>query len=277
MDSKSTTVAHAEFDPPDRMAETIRCIWVERREFGAEPAGFTILPDGYAEIVFCVGSVALAGAETPLPSPFIMGLLDRPVVLHVQGRMDVLGIRCFPWTVFDLLGLPASGDAVRSFDHPIAQLQPVVAACLQAGRHEAAVDHVRRYLLSIDAPSASDAVLRKAGAALRGSQGDVTVGSVAAAAHASVRTLERRFRRSSGRTVKDVAGAMRFEQVRNRLWTQPDSPLAALAQEFGYTDQAHLSRDFKRYSGATPAAFARKARSARLAAGAHPVAFLQDR
>jgi AraC-like DNA-binding protein len=50
---------------------------------------------------------------------------------------------------------------------------------------------------------------------------------------------------------------MRFEQVRNHLWLYPDSNIAGLAHELGYTDQSHLSREFKRYTGKTPAAFAR--------------------
>ena len=36
--------------------------------------------------------------------------------------------------------------------------------------------------------------------------------------------------------------------------------LAGLAQEYGYADQPHLSREFKRYSGTTPAAFAQARR-----------------
>jgi AraC-like DNA-binding protein len=82
-----------------------------------------------------------------------------------------------------------------------------------------------------------------------------------------VRTLERNFKQSSGYTVKDVSALMRFEQVRNRLWHHPDVSLAGLAHELGYTDQSHLSREFKKYSGTTPAAFARKAKKDRLAAG----------
>ena len=101
------------------------------------------------------------------------------------------------------------------------------------------------------------------------------VSQVAAAAHATVRTLERKFKQSSGHTVKDVSGLMRFEQARNRLWTQPDEDLAALAHELGYTDQPHLSREFKRYSGTTPAAFARKARDGRQAVPHDFVAFIQ--
>ena len=94
---------------------------------------------------------------------------------------------------------------------------------------------------------------------MKEAKGAMPVSQVAAAAHATVRTLERKFRQSSGHTVKDVSALMRFEQVRNRLWHYPNTNLAGLAYELGYADQSHLSREFKRYSGTTPGAFARGA------------------
>jgi len=117
--------------------------------------------------------------------------------------------------------------------------------------------------------------LFKAGVAMRAANGTMPVSEVAAAAHATVRTLERNFKQSSGFTVKDVSGLMRFEQVRNRLWFYPESNLAGLAHELGYADQAHLSKEFKRYSGTTPAAFARKSTSGKQAVNRDFVAFLQ--
>jgi len=68
---------------------------------------------------------------------------------------------------------------------------------------------------------------------------------------------------------------MRFEQVRNTLWHYPDSSLAGLAHKMGYTDQSHLSREFKRYSGTTPAAFARKAKKEQPFVSDDFVAFIQ--
>jgi AraC-like DNA-binding protein len=64
----------------------------------------------------------------------------------------------------------------------------------------------------------------------------------------------------SGHTVKEVSGLIRFEQVRNALFQGPPPGIAGLAHALGYTDQAHLSREFKRYSRTTPAAFARQRR-----------------
>ena len=42
-----------------------------------------------------------------------------------------------------------------------------------------------------------------------------------------------------------------------RLRRQKKLSQADLAQALGYVDQSHLGREFRRYSGTTPAAFAR--------------------
>ncbi|GAB3772964.1 hypothetical protein GCM10028818_13800 [Spirosoma horti] len=188
----------------------------------------------------------------------MLGLLNQPVVFYTKNRLEIIGIRCFPWTVFDLLGLPSGKDGVPIVEHPIAQLQATLAKWIQAGKIDEAVAQAKQYFLDARLRTATDHTLVKAGVAMREANGTMPVSQVAAAAHATVRTLERKFRKSAGYTVKDVSGLIRFEQVRNHLQLYPDTNLAGLAHELGYTDQAHLSKEFKRYSGTTPAAFARR-------------------
>jgi AraC-like DNA-binding protein len=267
---------HQEFAPPEELRDTIKCFWYNRRDSGETGSCFEVVPDGYAEIIFHFGSgcsIAYQGGWQPLPSPFMMGLLNQPARFNTKNRLEVIGIRCFPWTVFDLLGLPPGKDGVRIFDHPIALLQPTLDERIQAGRIDEAVSEVKQYFLNARPQMGTDNILYKAGNAMSGANGTMPVGRVAAAAHATVRTLERKFRQSSGYSVKDVSGLMRFEQVRNQLWHYPNSNIASLAFELGYTDQSHLSREFKRYSGTTPAAFARKAK--KQGVGSDFVAFIQ--
>ena len=274
----SFNMQHQEFEPPEELRDTIKCFWYNRRDFGEVQSSFEVVPDGYAEIIFHFGSgcsLSHNGGLQPLPSPFMMGLLDRPVLFYTKNRLEIIGIRCFPWTVFDLLGLPSGKDGVRIFEHPIAELQSTLNKWIHAGRIEEALAEVKQYFLDARSRIAIDSMLSKAGAAMRKGNGSLPVSQVAAAAHATVRTLERNFSQSSGYTVKDVSILMRFEQVRNRLWLYPDSNLAGLAQELGYADQSHLSREFKRYSGTTPAAFARKAKKRKQAVSTDFVAFIQ--
>jgi len=254
---------HQEFESPEELRDTIKCFWYNRRDFGEIESSFEVMPDGYAEIIFHFGSpcsIFFNGGLQPLPSPCIMGLLNQPVLLHTKNVFEVIGIRCFPWTVFDLLGLQSGKGGVRIFEHPIVQLQPVLQKWIDEEKIDEAVAEVKQYFLDARPQTGTDNTLFKAGDAMREAKGTMPVNQVAAAAHATVRTLERKFKQSSGYSVKDVSGLMRFEQVRNQLWRYPDSNLAGLALELGYTDQSHLSREFKRYSGTTPAAFARKAK-----------------
>ena len=270
---------HQEFEPPEELRDTIKCFWYNRRDFGELQSSFEILPDSYAEIIFHFGSacsISYNGGLQPLPSPFMMGLLNQPVILTTKNRLEVIGIRCFPWTVFDLLGLPSGKDGVRIFEHPVAGLQSTLKKWIQADRIDEALAEVKQYFLHARSRVAIDSMLFKAGVAMRQANGAMPVSQVAAAAHTTVRTLERKFRQSSGYTVKDVSGLMRFEQVRNQLWLYPDSNIAGLAHELGYTDQSHLSREFKRYSGTTPAAFARKAKRGKQAVSSDFVAFVQS-
>lgn len=274
----SFNMHHQEFDPPEELRDTIKCFWYNRRDSGDVQSSFEVIPDGYAEIIFHFGSlhsIAPTGELLPLPSPFLMGLLNQPVLFFTKDRLDILGIRCFPWTVFDLLGLPSGKDRMRIVEHPIAQLQSALNECLQVDTLEEALTQVKQYFLNARMEIATDSMLCKAGAAMRAANGTLPVSQVAVAAHATVRTLERKFKQSSGYSVKDVSGLMRFEQVRNHLWLYPDANLAGLAHELGYTDQAHLSREFKRYSGTTPAAFARKAKKRKQALSDDFVAFIQ--
>jgi AraC-like DNA-binding protein len=269
---------HQEFDPPEEVQDAIKCFWYNTRDFGEQQLRFDVVPDGYAEIIFYFGhlcSISDSGGLQPLPSPFMMGLLNQPAVFYTKNRLDIIGIRCFPWTVFDLLGLPSGKYGVRVFEHPIAGLQSKLNELVQSKKIGEVVTVLKQYFLNARSGVAGDSRLFKAGIAMREANGTMPVSQVAAAAHATVRTLERNFRRSSGHTVKAVSALIRFEQVRNQLWLDPDASLTVLAYELGYTDQSHLSREFKRYSGTTPAAFARKIKKEKQELNSDFVAFLQ--
>ena len=269
---------HQEYEPPSELHDTIKCFWYDRRDVGEHQTSYEVMPDGYAEIVFYFGSLhsfAQDKSLQPLPSPFLMGLLDQPFPFSTINCLEIIGVRCFPWTVFDLLDLPSSKKAVHIFEHPIAQLQSTLNEYIQSGKIDEAIAHVKQYFLDARSHIAANSMLSKAGVAMRKANGTMPVSEVAAAANATVRTLERNFKQSSGHTVKDVSGLMRFEQVRNELWRNPDSNIAGLAAECGYSDQAHLSKEFKKYSGSTPAAFARNAKKSKLAISKDFVAFVQ--
>ncbi|AZA89925.1 transcriptional activator FtrA [Chryseobacterium nakagawai] len=271
---------HQEFEAPEELRDSIKCFWYNSRDYGEWLSSFEVMPDGYVEIIFHFGggcSISHDGNVEELPSPFLMGLLNQPAVFYSQNRLEIIGVRCFPWSVFDLLGLlpRKSKNGIYLFEHPVAKLQTILKQKILAGRIDDAIMEVKQCFMDIRSQVPVDSMLFKAGVALKRTKGSIPVSQIAAAAHTTVRTLERKFKQSSGHTVKDVSGLMRFEQVRNHLWLYPESNIAGLAQELGYSDQSHLSREFKRYTGVTPAAFAREARKRKQIMNSDFVAFIQ--
>ncbi|ASW75248.1 AraC family transcriptional regulator [Chryseobacterium piperi] len=279
---ESFMIEHQEFESPEELSDTIKCFWynIRRSDSKEELSGFEVVPDGYAEIIFYFGSdcsISCDGNMQVLPSPFMIGLLNHPVLFYMKDRLDIIGIRCFPWAVFDLLGLPSNKKGVRIVEHPIVELQSILNTFVQEGKIEEALTCIKEYFLNARSQVAIDTMLYKAGAAMREAGGTVPVSRIADAAHATIRTLERKFKHSSGYSVKDVSGLMRFERVRNQLWLYPDSNIASLAYDLGYTDQSHLSKEFKRYSGTSPAAFARKAMKRKESINQDFITFIQNR
>ncbi|CAN5645080.1 helix-turn-helix domain-containing protein [soil metagenome] len=70
------------------------------------------------------------------------------------------------------------------------------------------------------------------------------------------RVLQRLFREHVGATPKLVIRRNRLREVATRIERGEAPSLADLAAELGYTDQAHLARDFKASVGKSPRAFA---------------------
>ena len=88
------------------------------------------------------------------------------------------------------------------------------------------------------------------------SGGRASVGAVADRVGVTGRHLTTLFRREVGRSPKTVARLMRFERATARI---ADSvrrrgtvDLAAVAASTGYSDQAHLTREFARFAGVPP-------------------------
>lgn len=71
----------------------------------------------------------------------------------------------------------------------------------------------------------------------------------------SMRYCRKRFNESYNLSPKQYASIVRFQYVMERLAIDPNMELSDLAQACGYFDQAHLTKDFKKYSGHTPKEF----------------------
>jgi AraC-like DNA-binding protein len=139
-----------------------------------------------------------------------------------------------------------------------------------AGGWDARIDVLEGFLLrrATGAPSPHPLVMA-AWSRLRESGGTVRIGALARELTCSRRHLTALFHEQVGLGPKAASRLLRFQRVCERIQVSPGR-WADLAYHHGYSDQAHLNRDFRELADTTPSAFVAAA------AASHQVTFLQD-
>jgi AraC-like DNA-binding protein len=188
---------------------------------------------------------------------FAGGLYARPVRVRHEGSSGGVQFDLEPPAARALLGVPAgelSGRTVALHDlmgADAARLEERLHGAPDAESRFAILDEV---LLGRFARAQVPArpEVERAWALLRSSGGRIRVDALAHALGCSRRHLAGRFAEDVGVSPKVAARLIRFEATRARLGSVP---LARLAAEHGFSDQAHLAREFRALGGAPPTAF----------------------
>lgn len=89
-------------------------------------------------------------------------------------------------------------------------------------------------------------------ALVRQSVGSARVASVAEALGVAPRTLRRRFHDDAGIGIKAFMQVERYRQSHGLMLRAPRTTWQDVCERFGYADQSHFVRDFRRFTGETP-------------------------
>ena len=188
---------------------------------------------------------------------FAGGVYARPVRVRHEGSAAGVQLDLEPTAARALLGVPAGELANRTVG--LADLLGARAEGLAERLHWAGGpgerfaildEELRRALAGARQGCRPDTL--RAWSLIRASGGRIRVEALASALGCSRRHLVNRFAEDIGAPPKVAARLVRFETVRRRLGT---APLARLAAEAGFADQAHLTREFAALAGAPPTAF----------------------
>lgn len=248
--------------PSPPLAGVIEKLWL--REGPAPPHAFDrVLPAGREELIInlmdgelrCYHDDGTPHGRTS--GPLFAGLHRGGYVIDTRQQAAIMGVHFKPGGAWRLLGIPAqelSGarldfhaligeDAHRLMDRllragtPLEKLRLVDAAlCRRKLRtiHPAvawAAEQIRRYPVM------------------------TRVALLAEEAGLSERRLGELFSNQVGINPKGFARLRRFQFALARIHTSANPDWCDLAARSGYADQAHLIRDFREFSGFTPAAY----------------------
>ena len=205
-----------------------------------------IAPDGRCEIIVHRGAPPIEhradGSSRRQPEAFLYGPLTRVLTIEQDADMEVFAIRLHPWAAGAFTARPADWR-----DRLIGLTELDLE--LTADTFDAFVAQAEGNLASLQLPDAAETV-RSVIAGMESGALD-TLDAAADMAGITVRTLDRRFERATGLTAALYLRLVRFHRARDAIKAGGER-LSDVAAEAGYADQAHMTRDFRRFAGETP-------------------------
>lgn len=253
---------YVEATPVAALRPHVRCIWELRA--AADPGGPAerVLPDGCGEIIINRGdpfAECTAAGHTSQAQVLVVGQMRRFIDIVPTGEVLLTGIRFEAAGLRNLLGIDASEltDArVDLADVSAGLRRRLLAACDLVSPAERLASVQKVLCAEIERRGRTHVWLPVALEAIQRSQGLLDIDGLSRRLHYSSRQIERVFRAEIGVPPKVYARIVRFERV-VREYTAAPTPWSQLAYHCGYTDQAHLIREFRSFAGVTPAAYFR--------------------
>ncbi|GAA4686073.1 AraC family transcriptional regulator [Pseudonocardia yuanmonensis] len=242
------------------------------REYSAAPLRRLQAPVGSCALILGFGEpLRLHGPAGPsAPRSFLAGMQTAAVHTEFRGHQHGMQVDLTPLGVFVLLRRPTieltgAVPALGELDAPALEALPErLGADPDWPRRFARLEAFLAGRLLDDTVRRPDPEVAWAWRALVRRAGDLGIAELAAETGWSRRHLLDRFRAQVGLAPKTAARVLRFERAAGLVVgggpfgsPGPRSDLAAVAAECGYSDQAHLTREFRALAGVTPIAYRR--------------------
>jgi len=239
----------------------VKYVWTMRSQEMVSPPDL-LIPDGYPEIIFVQqGAYCKAYLDANEPP----SVIDRSCAIGIQTRSvlasrlyccRLVGIKLTPPGAYALLGgrLGDLADCNVPLDELgvdwLASLDQRLQTCPTAEQAVAMVrEGLQQQIQSLGEPPLdplAESLLRS----VLQAKGQLKVQALAEANRLSVRHLQRRFKAYFGVSPKQFLTLIRFKYLYKAsiLQAEPSADFWA----YGYYDQMHFIKDFRRHLGVTP-------------------------
>jgi AraC-like DNA-binding protein len=206
---------------------------------------YTALPDGCVDLV-----LEVAGQDY---GAWIYGSTTRPTDIACSPGAHYLGIRFHPGQSRHFVDAAACEitDARAELQGLMQFPAEMIATRIGAGTLFSQLDDIMSATLSRSPPELTlvDRLIQH----VEGHHGMVSIEAVARRFGKSRRQIERTFLGAVGVPLKFFCTLSRLRHAAQLIARPAGRSLTAIAADAGYADQAHMTRDFRRLAGSTPA------------------------
>ncbi|GAA3947551.1 helix-turn-helix domain-containing protein [Gordonia caeni] len=228
------------------------------RILGATPGTHLGLPSPTTTLVIDLGTGLVLSTRESEPRTFrvsVGGMHLAPVTVHHDGTQVGVFLSLSPGAVRALFGVRPGDVCAQNFE--LADMAPRLARRLYDELGAVAPDRrgdvcarvIDERLGAAGTPPA-DPDAQRAWQLLGAARGRLTVSRLVELSGWSARKLTALFTAEYGVGPKQAARLFRFDHARRRL--DAGEPIAEIATACGYSDQAHLTREFTAFTGLPP-------------------------
>ncbi|SHF36322.1 AraC-type DNA-binding protein [Seinonella peptonophila] len=233
------------------LASHVVCYWT--MDFHAENKNqlHRILPDG------CIDIIIDRQSTSSWKAAFVEGLMTRFEVLRLSKSQSLFGIRFYPEAAHSILKFPASsfiGQHVFLEDIWGMEGLFMVEEILSTQVVSKIIEIVERKLIHLLALSNTPAnsLLLESMQYIYAFKGNISISDLAEKLSFSKRHMRRIFDQELGLSPKEMIGIIRFQFILQELYNGTSSSFTDIALKYGYYDQSHFIKNFKRYYGMLP-------------------------
>lgn len=252
------------FQPPPDLADIVEHFWAVENPVSLDRHREILIPNGRPTVLVCLGEAGIR--ILPDGSSFrnesnIAGPLTRPIVLEQSGVSSYAAAQLQPWGLAALLREPLL-DAVLPLDNlgKLKRISQLATECADAPFGSARVAPIADWLVGLRRDVHQERLerIRSAVALVDAARGQIDVADLTGSMAIGYDALYRLFKAMTGLSPKQYIGIIRHYHFTGELLKGEFGSLALLANMQGYYDQAHASKEFKRFTGIGQAEFKRR-------------------
>ncbi len=244
---------HTEIAPCDVLKPFVRCFWGSKNPYMKKGNNSRlIIPDTCMDIVFDIDYT-----DNRISNRFC-GIDDASFTSYYtekQGRIvSAFGIRFYPWSA--VVFAEEDIRSVKNGFFDVGQYFPKLKRAIEPRLFDTItlaerIKITEKYLLENLHPERLNMTVMNALDMLIQRKGNVKIDFLARDLHISKRQLERLFSEHMSIAPKSLSTLVRYQCVwQETLFNRAFNPIDAV-EKYGYTDQSHLLKEFRKYHSMT--------------------------
>lgn len=246
--------SYREIGPCKALRPYIACYWTSKEPGGKADIGtreILIIPDTCMDIIIHINHTRQT------VTGHLSALFDRPFMVEerkTEEAVTTFAIRFHFWAAHLFLNL----DFKEAHNHTLdlgmlgADWAELFGSFLYLGDIRQQIDRIEAFLLKRLLLAGQDPNLFNSIHQIIQTAGSSSVKDICGYCCVSQRQLERIFLKEIGLPLKRMASLVRYQNVWREMVLSPDFNIHDAVYRFGYTDQAHLLKEFRRFHGTSP-------------------------